>query len=143
MAKHTTLTALFQDIAASLREQKENTAKIVADNFPDEIRSLKVIDTFDGTITENDILNGKKGYSQGKEVVGEIPITNMEGTIDGKTYIKGSITTIKDSSGNEYDVITLPNNTYLNNVEYLLLDPQITYLVLDDGASTAPLDLEV
>lgn len=41
MTKYSTLTALFTDIADAIREKKESTDPIIADNFPAEIDALR------------------------------------------------------------------------------------------------------
>ena len=41
--KHTTLKNLFTDIASAIREKTGGTVKIVADDFPDEIRKIITI----------------------------------------------------------------------------------------------------
>lgn len=56
MAKHTTLTGLFSDIATSLRRKTGSSAKIAADDFPDVIDGLDtsgITPTGTKTITTN------------------------------------------------------------------------------------------
>lgn len=89
---HSTFEELFTAIANSIREKKNSTEAIIADNFPAEIAALESnsggIDTSDATATTNDIAVGTSAYINGIKVDGSIPIiTAMQPTAANNQYM--------------------------------------------------------
>ena len=68
--KHENLTSLFTSIANAIREKTGGTATLIADNFPDAIKAIEVLDTSDANAIAEDILKDKTAYVNGIKIVG-------------------------------------------------------------------------
>lgn len=97
MATYTTLSGLFKGIADALRAQTGNTAKIVADDFPEAISALPVHDLSDATAAAGDVLKGKIAYNSAGKFTGTMPNNGAQGgnisTVNGSVTIAGGYTT--------------------------------------------------
>lgn len=70
---YTTLSALFTAIANAIRGKTGGTGTIVADNFPEAIAGIPVLDTSDANAVAADILTTKSAYVKGVKINGSMP----------------------------------------------------------------------
>lgn len=75
---HSTLTSLFNDIAAAIRSKKDSGAVIIADNFPSEILSIPA-DGITPSGTKNISSNGEYDVTEFASVEVAVPITTPTG----------------------------------------------------------------
>ena len=89
MATHTTLTSLFSDIANAIRQKTGDAGKIVADNFPTEIKSIR---TQIGSFTSNNAVVSDTG---------SLSTVSQGLTIKGMCYGGGYWVAIANNSGKQ------------------------------------------
>ena len=89
MATHTTLTSLFSDIANAIRQKTGDAGKIVADNFPTAIQSIR---TQIGSFTSNNAVVSDAG---------NLSTVSQGLTIKGMCYGGGYWVAIANNSGKQ------------------------------------------
>lgn len=77
MSNHTTLSSLFDDIAAAIRDKDGTSESIVADTFPERIAAIDTDPSGDATATAADILSPKTAYAGGQKLTGTMPTMTL------------------------------------------------------------------
>ena len=78
MATHKTLSALFTDIAAALRERTGATGTIVADMFPEKIRSISSSEHYKVTVGPGSYNGMVQWVDPGGSVRSDVPSDGMD-----------------------------------------------------------------
>ena len=103
--KHENLTSLFTDIADAIREKTGGTATLIADDFPEAIR----------TISTSEDLNAEIAVQEEKLAAQDILISNMMTALEGKAaggVVKNTKTIYLDWSQDEE---TIGSITYISS----------------------------
>jgi hypothetical protein len=138
--KHENLNSLFTNFADAIRERTGGTAKIIADDFPDEIRAINTSAGGGGNVETCSVIFTSRDGVEGPDYgVGRVRYTtiNEEGNIE---YIEGgnfvnSFNPIKnsiifcDNYGNDW----LPINQTGNNFEILYNDIMDNCIIVITG----------
>lgn len=113
MNTHNNLKELFDDIADAIRFKKRITRTIIADNFPDEIRSIQSSGRYQSKIVNtNGIVTPDSGYDGLSQVTVNVSFPSMQTIVLKKIDFDG-VTKLSYNTKivNTYDMNVIPNPT--------------------------------
>ena len=111
MSNHTTLSSLFDDIAAAIRDKDGTSESIVADTFPERIAAIDTDPSGDATATAADILSPKTAYSGGQKLTGTMPTMTLPTDVVTTTPAGSNKLTISKATYTRYLAIPAGYNS--------------------------------